>query len=437
MFFHEVVSKRRPCILFAKQQQQQQQDSHDIAPPGCNLRPSELIPSLRRLAGTKQVQVEKRCSSKESFGQNRTTTRQVEMTLYEFLDIMTTTRSANHDAEMLYLSPQQHKQKGSDHDQSNKSSSKAVVPDDPFTTPCQELVQDNSIPRHLEWAGNLILHQCNLWIGQSKEGSSSGLHNDFHDNFYLLFQGRKRFRLFPPQCAPNMYTYGKLERIHPNGLCSYAGHELRADGVPLAVLAAFEEQRHDAEHDANRTDQIDPSGLDDDDDDEESGKVIIGKGFDYRSSDEDNSDEGLFDQDVDDYDELVADETSEEDEIDENETQHIHATGSDQRPDHFSRIDPMLFVSDKRDVLAQEFPLFSQNLEYVVELEAGQILYLPASWFHEVTSMGGGGGHESNELSSSPTHIALNYWYYPPDALDNYENPYQDDFWKRMTGKTG
>ena len=44
-----------------------------------------------------------------------------------------------------------------------------------------------------------------------------------------------------------------------------------------------------------------------------------------------------------------------------------------------------------------------------VELEAGQMLYLPAGWFHEVTSF---------SEAPSQTHLALNYWFQPPDNLD-------------------
>ena len=36
---------------------------------------------------------------------------------------------------------------------------------------------------------------------RSAEGSSSGLHHDFHDNLYILLRGQKRFRLFSPADA--------------------------------------------------------------------------------------------------------------------------------------------------------------------------------------------------------------------------------------------
>ena len=37
-----------------------------------------------------------------------------------------------------------------------------------------------------EIMGDLVLQQCNLWMGNGKSGKSSGLHHDFHDNLYML-----------------------------------------------------------------------------------------------------------------------------------------------------------------------------------------------------------------------------------------------------------
>lgn len=54
-------------------------------------------------------------------------------------------------------------------------------------------------------------------------GSSSGLHHDFHDNLYILLRGRKRFRLWSPDHAPQLYTHGHLECVHPNGRIIYRG----------------------------------------------------------------------------------------------------------------------------------------------------------------------------------------------------------------------
>ena len=43
-------------------------------------------------------------------------------------------------------------------------------------------------PKQPELLGQLVAHQVNLWIGSSKNGASSGLHHDFHDNLYLLLR---------------------------------------------------------------------------------------------------------------------------------------------------------------------------------------------------------------------------------------------------------
>lgn len=52
-------------------------------------------------------------------------------------------------------------------------------------------------------------------------GASSGLHHDYHDNLYILLRGRKRFRLYPPSEARNMYTHGQVQHVHPNGRIVY------------------------------------------------------------------------------------------------------------------------------------------------------------------------------------------------------------------------
>jgi hypothetical protein len=45
-----------------------------------------------------------------------------------------------------------------------------------------------------------------------------------------------------------------------------------------------------------------------------------------------------------------------------------------------------------------------------IHLKAGQMLYLPASWYHEVTSY-------SDPEEPSGLHMALNYWFHPPTAI--------------------
>ena len=53
-------------------------------------------------------------------------------------------------------------------------------------------------------------------------------------------------------------------------------------------------------------------------------------------------------------------------------------------------------------------------------VNAGEMLYIPAGWFHEVRSVGGG----------AEGHLAFNYWFHPPDG-DSFERPYTTDFWQK------
>jgi hypothetical protein len=72
---------------------------------------------------------------------------------------------------------------------------------------------------------------------------------------------------------------------------------------------------------------------------------------------------------------------------------------------HFSRI--ILNGSDPMAAAYAEFPHFRQLIadgrRLTVELIAGDMLYIPAGWAHEVTSY--------------DSHMALNFWSTPPEAL--------------------
>jgi Cupin-like domain len=70
-----------------------------------------------------------------------------------------------------------------------------------------------------------------------------------------------------------------------------------------------------------------------------------------------------------------------------------------------------------------------------VELTAGQMLYLPCGWFHEVTSYSDSSSSSSSSTNSSSSddsgHMALNYWFHPPDALNSFKQPYSSTFWQQ------
>lgn len=58
----------------------------------------------------------------------------------------------------------------------------------------------NDIPIRPRIMGRLVPQQVNLWLGNNRDGSTSGLHHDFHDNIYVLLRGRKRYVGFRYLC---------------------------------------------------------------------------------------------------------------------------------------------------------------------------------------------------------------------------------------------
>lgn len=70
----------------------------------------------------------------------------------------------------------------------------------------------------------------------------------------------------------------------------------------------------------------------------------------------------------------------------------------------------------------REYPLFCDVALQSVDVVAGQILYLPASWFHEVQSFAEGDG----DTAGASVHCALNYWFWPPCSSGTCEAPYAD-----------
>jgi hypothetical protein len=300
------------------------------------------------------VQVERRLNSEEIFGQNRSQERQLEMTVSSFCEKLSNSKDGA--ADLLYLSTQESPE------------------NEIFTTPCKQLLKAGTIRDKLSWAGDLALQTCNLWMGKSETGTSSGLHHDFHDNFYLLIKGSKSFRLFSPDSAFSMQTYGEIERIHANGLISYVGSETNIDGSPIDVAS------------------------DEEDDENEEEAVTLGKGFDYESEEDDGDYDGeVFENGRDDFDEMT-----EESKDADAESSASAGGGTARRPNNFSQID---LHGRSVSEFGKDLPTFSNQRECRVNLEAGQSLYLPAGWFHEVTS---------KSSKTATEHIALNYWYQPP-----------------------
>jgi len=314
------------------------------------------------------------------------------MTVREVVQKMT--NASGGDSELYYLSTQQSGGDGDENDDVDDTPN-------PYQTPCNELLLAKKIESTLQWASNLKLESCNLWMGSSRTGSSSGLHHDYHDNFYLLVKGKKRFRLYSPDTASVMDTYGKVEKVHFNGLISYIGSETLADGSPVQSLKA--------------PGRVPGGGEEDDDDDDNEVELVLGKGFDYKSEDEDEDDADFDEDGHDDYEELVESVEDRNEEAYE-EAEDAENNEPDKRPNSFCKTDP----HDRPDE-------FKDLKEYNLDLTAGEILYLPAGWFHCVTSFSGQeDNHASNKVKPDNIHLALNYWYHPPTKLTSFRQPYDE-----------
>ena len=91
--------------------------------------------------------------------------------------------------------------------------------DNVIEPPLLQLLGDFSIPPFYK---DLSLRCINLWMGNSDQTIVTPLHHDFNDNLYVVVEGRKRFTLFPPEQAPNLYVRGQLLGVGANGIIRYA-----------------------------------------------------------------------------------------------------------------------------------------------------------------------------------------------------------------------
>jgi hypothetical protein len=96
-------------------------------------------------------------------------------------------------------------------------------------------------------------------------------------------------------------------------------------------------------------------------------------------------------------------------------------------PVSFSQIDTSLDAQ----VLQKQFPEFTTVKPLFCDIKAGQMLYLPVGWFHEVISSSAGSG--------ATMHMAFNFWFHPPNKFDDGAEayPYQSQFWAREYASRG
>lgn len=427
-FFARFVATRTPVVL------------EGVIPDAAFTAPAKWTNEyLAQRAGDARLAVERRAATSEKFG------RGIEVPM-QFKELLALIAAGD---EMHYLTTQD--VEADEHDGRPE-----------LMAPFVARLQDD-FPLQPALLGHLVPQNINIWMGNNKDGSSSGLHHDYHDNLYILLRGRKRFRLYSPADTHRMYTRGKLLRVHANGRINYEGEETTAYGAdPLSEAAALASmEKDDAERELERAELALVSAGDD------AARAQAQERLEAAESrldkammallrverDEDGADESEpedsefgafhFDDEEDDNDEDDSAVEENDDEVDEKEDASADEEDGDgvtketectegkrivdktvKDPVNFSRIDTfMLRDAASKEKLLSEFPLFAEATPAFCELGVGDMLYLPASWFHEVESFGGG--------AASGGHLALNYWYHPPDAFAAFETPYSSPFWPR------
>ena len=408
-FYRDYVRLRRPVVIRGKL-------------------PSELAPlekwksgneRMIERAGDEPITVEKRSDDCESFGRGN----EVSVPFREFVKLVedgdtmhyltTQDVAANEDGRPELMSAFMKKLRGHG---------------DGLDFPLQPKI-----------TGNLVPQNINLWIGNSKTGASSGLHHDYHDNLYIVLRGTKRFRLFGPADTEKMYTRGNLVKVHENGRINYEGEITTAYGADMqsyaAALAA--KANEEAEERLVRAEKAVEEGKPGAEEELERAEVLLDEAmeaildaetnsFDGDEEEEEFHLESATEEDVKGFDMDEISSGSKEDYADTGEGDVIDQTRcrivdkTIKNPNNFSKVDPSIL--DDRAKLKEDFPNILDAKPAFCECRSGDMLYLPASWFHEVTS-------KSDSSGNTRGHMAFNYWFHPPDAENNFEKPYTTDFW--------
>lgn len=377
-FYNEYIRQRKPVVLRTDK-------SSSLLSDLSKLTEWKDINYLKSQVDSKHtVMVEQRsCSSpaKSTFGNGY----EIPMTFSQFASLVASGKDDKH-----YLTTQ------------DVHSSADGRPD--LMSPLMKYLQ-HDFPLQPYIMGNLIPQNINLWMGNSSDGVSSGLHHDYHDNLYIVLKGTKKFRLYSPHDTEWMYTRGQLAKVHPNGRINYHGEETTAYGADLKadMAARAAKRKEDAERMLEEAERAVEEGIEGADRMLEEAEVELEEAMD-----------DIIDAEVDD-----------DDDGNDNGKECVYETFGDERkrvvdktvvdPNNFSKIKPHML--NDTAVLNESYPDFLNATAAYCTVQEGDILYLPASWFHEVTSYGGQKGH-----------LAMNYWFHPPDG-DSFELPYSTDFW--------
>lgn len=384
-FFSTYIAKRCPVILTSI--------PSDLAP----LQSKWTNAYLAEAAGDAQVEVEEREDASSSFGRGLKT----RLPFKSVLD------SIAHGAHNLYLTTQRIKL-------SAQGQPNLISP------PLLQLRRQSplDLPLRPTLLGRLIPMNINMWIGHAPQvaGASSGLHHDYHDNLYILLRGAKRFRLFSPRDAGRMFTRGEIAHVHANGRINYKGFETNADGSEVGSLEAL--RRDERKKAAERALAAAEAAV-------ERGDVGAKEKLGKAEKEMEEVLEAYLDEDegFDDYD--LCEEEEEEGEEDGGRAAKKLRVEEDVDADPDPVELPLNFsMVDSLDAPSEKFAAFKKARCVECQIKSGEMLYLPAGWFHEVTSF------STDEKDAEAGHLALNYWMHPPDT-DSFEKPYSSPFWQK------
>ena len=417
-FYQNYVRRRRPVVIRGQQL------------------PNELLhltkwkssnEDMIQRAGDATIKVEKRSNSRDSFGKGT----EVGIKFSEFLKLI-----QNGDS-MHYLTTQ-------DVEADKDGRPKLLSPFMERLRGGQNGSDTEAFPLRPKLMGNLVPQNINIWIGNSPNGASSGLHHDYHDNLYIVLRGTKRFRLYSPSDTENMYTRGKLAKVHGNGRINYEGELTTAYGADPNSYAAAKaaKAKEAAEERLAKAEKAAEEGNPGAEEELEKAELALDEAMEAILDAETGGD------DMEDEEDAFCLETAREEDVEgidvdevlsctDDEDGEMENMGDDKdfgenrivdktikNPNNFSMADPS--VLDDPQKLQIEFPKMLEAKAAFCECTMGDMLYLPASWFHEVQSSS---SNSNSEETASKGHMAFNYWFHPPDAPNNFEKPYTTDFW--------
>jgi len=221
---------------------------------------------------------------------------------------------------------------------------------------------------------SVIPYQYNCWFGinntqKQLHTSSTPLHHDYHDNLYLVVRGQKKIFLLPP--TPSVYK--KLNPTRSNLKESSHVNFNRENG-----LITYNHHMDDV--------------------------TVL--------TDDDSDDEAVLDR--------AMQRVNKSQKLSQKVLPKKNKRLNDSSPPHFTELSVAEYCrrycnysnpdSDGQTLLINE----SDKL-YVANLRPGDLLYMPASWFHEVHSTFEFSQKSPSQTTSS-THLAFNSWFHPPSS---------------------